>query len=159
IVACLKPSNTRCSYMSSDMIQTCGCFTITSAIARSSAAEQQAPDGLLGLFRISHLVFGVMAASMSSERGLKPLFCGHVTNTVSPSNSLVISAYALQDGTGITASSPGFSVAPNALKIACLPPLLTLISSSAKSSPLSRLNFRWIACFSAGVPSCGGYLV
>ena len=29
-----------------------------------------------------------------------------------------------------------------ALKIACLPPLLTMISSSAKSSPLSRLNLR-----------------
>ena len=25
--ACSNPSNTRCSYMSSDMIQTCGCFT------------------------------------------------------------------------------------------------------------------------------------
>ena len=78
--------------MSSDMIQTCGCFTITSAMARNSVAEQHAPVGLFGLFRISHLVFGVIAASMSSARGLNPLFCGQVTNTGSPSQSLVISS-------------------------------------------------------------------
>jgi hypothetical protein len=47
---------------------------------------------LFGLFNISHLVFGVMAASISSARGLKPLFCGQGTNTGSPPTSFVISA-------------------------------------------------------------------
>ena len=41
----------------------------------------------------------------------------------------------------------------------CLPPLVTMISSSAKSRLLSRLNLRCTASFSARVPSCGGYLV
>ena len=78
--------------MSSDRIQTCGCLRITAAIAADRPAEQQAPVGLFGLFRISHLVFGVIAASMSSARGLKPLFCGQLTNTGVPSHSCVICA-------------------------------------------------------------------
>ena len=78
--------------MSSDRIQTCGCLRITAAIAFSSSALITAPVGLFGLFSISHLVFGVIAASISSARGLKPLFCGQCTNTGSPSTSCVISA-------------------------------------------------------------------
>ena len=79
--------------MSSDRIQTCGCLRITVGDrAQISSAEQQAPVGLFGLFRISHLVFGVIAASMSSARGLKPLFCGQLTNTGTPSQSFVICA-------------------------------------------------------------------
>ncbi len=45
--------------MSSEMIQTCGCFSITSAICRNSAPEQAAPDGLLGKLSISSFVFRV----------------------------------------------------------------------------------------------------
>ena len=46
-----------------------------------------------------------------------------------------------------------------ALKITCLPPLPTVISSGANARPESRANLRWMACLSAGVPSCGVYLV
>ncbi len=91
MVACLSPSSTRCSYMSSDMIHTCGWRSITSPSAAISAAEQAAPVGLLGKFRISHLVRGVMAASRSSGRSLKPLFCGQFTATGTPPASGAIS--------------------------------------------------------------------
>ena len=77
--------------MSSDMIQTSGCRRSTAAIAPRSSAEHAAPEGLFGLFRISHLDRGVIAASISSARGLKPLFCGHGTNTGTPSSRVVIS--------------------------------------------------------------------
>ena len=50
-----------------------------------------APVGFDGEFRISHLVCGVIAASRSSGRNLKPLFCGHGTGTGVPSDSSTIS--------------------------------------------------------------------
>ncbi len=78
--------------MSSVMIHTCGCFSITSASAFISAFEQAAPVGLFGKFRISHLVLGVIAASRSSGRSLKPLFCGHCTNTGLPPGTFAMSA-------------------------------------------------------------------
>ncbi len=73
------------------MIQTCGCLAITSASARNSSREQDAPVGLFGLFSTSSFVRGVIAASISSGRGLKPLFCGHGTSTGSASMNRVIS--------------------------------------------------------------------
>ena len=77
--------------MSSDMIQTWGWRSITSASARISSAVQAAPVGLLGKFSSSHLVRGVIAASKSSGRSLKPLFCGQLTATGSPPTTRVIS--------------------------------------------------------------------
>ncbi len=77
--------------MSSAMIHTCGWRRITAAIAASSSRVQAAPVGLFGRLSISHLVRGVIAASMSSGRGLKPLFCGQFTNTGSPPMSCTIS--------------------------------------------------------------------
>ena len=65
---------------------------MTAAIASISARVHTAPVGLFGLFSTSHLVFGVIAASISSGRGRKPLFCGQVTNTGVPSHSWVICA-------------------------------------------------------------------
>ena len=70
--------------MSSDMIHTCGWRSITSPSAAISSAEQAAPVGLFGKFSSSHLVRGVMAASRSSGRSLKPLFCGQFTGTGTP---------------------------------------------------------------------------
>ena len=77
--------------MSSDMIQTCSWRSITSPSAAISAAEQAAPVGLLGKFKISHLVRGVIAASRSSGRSLKPLFCGQATGTGTPPATWVVS--------------------------------------------------------------------
>ena len=39
------------------------------------------------MFSMNHLVFGVIAASRSSARSLKPLFCPQGTNTGVPSAS------------------------------------------------------------------------
>ena len=64
---------------------------MTSASAASSSRVAAAPVGLLGKFRSSHLVRGVIAASRSSGRSLKPLFCGQLTTTGSPPMTRVIS--------------------------------------------------------------------
>src|SRR6516162_1691683 len=113
--------------MSSVMTQTCGWRSSTSATLRRSASEYAAPVGFDGEFRISHLVFGVIAASRSSDRNLKPLFCGQGTGTGVPSHSNTISGYDTQKGAGITTSSPRLIVATIALYSTCLPPELIVI--------------------------------
>ena len=78
--------------MSSVSTQTCGWRSSTSARACISDREQAAPVGLLGKFSSSHLVFGVIAASRSSGRSRKPLFCGQATGTGTPPASFAMSA-------------------------------------------------------------------
>jgi hypothetical protein len=63
---------------------------------------------------------------------------GARTDTGTPPQICTMSAYEVQYGAGRITSSPGFRLAISALKITCLAPALTLISSSAKSSALSR---------------------
>src|SRR5690242_21734700 len=101
--------------MSSVITQTCGWRNKTSVTPSKSASVYAAPLGLDGELRISHLVFGVIAASRSSGRILKPLFCGQATGTGLPSASNTISGYETQNGAGITTSSPGDRVATSAL--------------------------------------------
>ena len=63
-----------------DMIQTCGCRSQhVGERAQFVAPCRRRRSGCSGKFRISHLVRGVIAASRSSGRSLKPLFCGQVT--------------------------------------------------------------------------------
>ena len=73
------------------------------------------------------MVLGVIAASRSSGRNRKPLFCAHGTGTGVPSHSSTISGYDTQNGAGITTSSPGLMVATIALYSTCLPPALIVI--------------------------------
>ena len=63
------------------MTMTCGWRSSTSAMARISLREHTAPVGLLGKFRTTHLVRGVIAASRSEARSLNWLFSGQDTNT------------------------------------------------------------------------------
>ncbi len=74
-------------------------------------------------------VFGVIAASRSSARSLKPLFCGHGTNTGVPSDTVTMSGYDTQHGLGMITSSPAFRVASMALNSTCLAPVEMMISS------------------------------
>ena len=60
-------------------------------MASNSARVQAAPVGLLGKLSTNHLVFGVIAASRSSGRSLKPLFCGQATSTGTPPINFAIS--------------------------------------------------------------------
>lgn len=55
-----------CSYMSSDITQTCGWRMRTSVSALSSSHEYPAPVGFEGELKISHLVLGVIAASSAA---------------------------------------------------------------------------------------------
>ena len=77
--------------MSSVKTQTSGWRSSTSQIGRSSWAEYAAPVGLQGELRKNHLVRGVIAASRSSARSLKPLFCPHGTMTGVPSANATMS--------------------------------------------------------------------
>jgi hypothetical protein len=54
-------------------------------------------------------------------------------------------------------SSPGSSVATNALYSTCLPPVPTMIWLGRYSSPFSRLNLRAMAALSSGIPSTAVY--
>ena len=77
--------------MSSESTQTWGWRSSTSPSAAISSRDRAAPVGLLGEFRISHFVRGVMAASRASGRNLKPSLCGQVTNTGRPPTTCAIS--------------------------------------------------------------------
>ncbi len=77
--------------MSSVSTQTCGWRISTSVIAFRSSALYAAPVGLHGLFSMNQRVFGVIAASRSSARSLKPLFWPHGTSTGLPSARVTMS--------------------------------------------------------------------
>ena len=123
-------------------------------------AEQHAPVGLFGIVQHQPLglrrdrgvdILGTRLEAVVLRTGDEHRLAARTASSSAHRRSTT--------GPGSPPRRPDLPSPCSALKIACLPPLETQISSSAKSSPLSRLNLRWIASFSASVPSCGGYFV
>src|SRR5258705_148993 len=101
--------------MSSASTQTCGWRSSTAASAVNSSREYTTPVGLLGGFRMNHLVFGVIAASSADGVILYPSSSRHTTGTGVPSARSGISRYETQYGAGVITSSPADTVAMIAL--------------------------------------------
>ena len=86
-----KSSNTRCSYMSSDMIHTWGWRSSTSQSARTSARVYPAPVGFDGELKMNHFVRGVIAASSCAGVSLNALSRPQTTSTGVPPASSTMS--------------------------------------------------------------------
>src|SRR5712692_5952062 len=123
----------------------------------NSSGATTPPVGLLGEFRISNFVFGVMAFSMAEAFTLKPSSGFVSTNTGVPPAYFTISGKLTQYGAGMMTSLPSWISTLITLKMECLPPTLTTHSFASYEEPSSRLCHAQMASRSGMMPPVGVY--
>ncbi len=115
------------------------------------------PVGLLGEFKISNRVFGVIAFSIAAAFTLKPSSGFVSTNTGVPPAYFTMSGKLTQYGAGMMTSSPCWISTLITLKMECFPPTLTTHSFASYDELSSRLCQAQIASRSGMMPPAGVY--
>ncbi len=123
----------------------------------NSSGGTTPPVGLLGEFRISRRVFGVIAFSIAAAFTLKPSSGFVSTNTGVPPAYLTMSGKLTQYGAGIMTSWPCWISTLITLKMECLPPTLTTHSFGSYDEPSSRLCHAQMASRNGITPPVGVY--
>src|SRR6202165_4968170 len=123
----------------------------------NSSGVTTPPVGLLGEFRISRRVLGVIAFSIAASFTLKPSSGFVSADTGVPPAYLSLAWKLTQYGAGMMPSWPCWISTLITLKMECLPPTLTTHSFGSYDEPSSRLCHAQIASPSDMPPPVGVY--